>query len=67
MKREKVSALRSKRGLLPARQVAELQVEGLTPQTTKERKVNTVKTYLLKNAATVERKVTLKYLAAYLA
>src|SRR5665647_414487 len=46
MKANKVSALRSKRGL---RRVsgAEPQVVGLTPQTTMKRKANTMKTYIL--------------------
>src|SRR6187401_1985396 len=48
-----VSALRSKRGL---RRVcgAEPQVVGLTPQTTPERRANTMKTYLLRHANPVE-------------
>ena len=48
-----MSALRSKRGL---RRVngAEPQVVGLTPQTTNERRANTMKTYLLRDPKTVE-------------
>ena len=54
MKAKAVSALRSKRGL---RRVsgAEPQVVGLAPQTTTERRANTMKTYLLRDPQTVER------------
>jgi hypothetical protein len=55
MKVEGVRALRSKRGLHRA-SGAGPQVLGLAPQTTKERNADTMKTYLLKNTATVEPK-----------
>jgi transposase len=53
MKANKVSAFRVKRGL---RRVsgAEPQVVGLTPQTTDERKTDTMKTYILRPAKPVE-------------
>ena len=53
MKANKVSALRSKRGL---RRVngAEPQVVGLTPQTTDNRKTDTMKTYILRQIKAVE-------------
>jgi len=53
MKVNKVSALRVKRGL---RRVngAEPQVVGLTPQTTDERKTDTMKTYILRGSKPVE-------------
>ena len=53
MKAQAVSALRSERGL---RRVigAEPQVVGLTPQTTNERRANTMKTYLLRAPKPVE-------------
>ena len=53
MKGEAVSALREERGL---RRVsgAEPQVVGLAPQTTAERRANTMKTYLLRDPQTVE-------------
>jgi len=53
MKVNKVSAFRVKRGL---RRVsgAEPQVVGLTPQTTDERKTDTMKTYILRRAKAVE-------------
>src|SRR5512138_2129998 len=54
MKVKAVSALRSKRGLRPVVRVAEPQVVGLTPQTTNERRANTMKTYLLRESQTVE-------------
>src|ERR1035437_4675075 len=54
MKANKVSALRSKRGLHPAGRGAEPQVVGLTPQTTMKRKANTMKTYILRSTKTVE-------------
>jgi len=47
MKPEAVSALRSKRGLHLDGRDAEPQVVGLTPQTSHERRANTVKTYIL--------------------
>ena len=53
MKVKKVSALRE-RGLRPAGRVAEPQVVGLAPQTTKERKANTMKKYILRDPQTVE-------------
>jgi hypothetical protein len=53
MKASKVSALRSKRGLHRV-SGAEPQVVGLTPQTTNERRANTMKTYLLRAPKTVE-------------
>jgi hypothetical protein len=56
MKVKVVPALRSKRGLRPVRRVAEPQVVGLAPQATKEKKADTMKTYLLKKPATVEPK-----------
>ena len=54
MKAKAVPALRSKRGL---RRVsgAEPQVVGLTPQTTKKRKADTMKTYILRDPKAVER------------
>ena len=54
MKVKAVSALRRKRGLPPGLRVAEPQVVGLAPQTTKDRKANTMKTYLLRDPKTVE-------------
>ena len=55
MKVEAVSALRSKRGLRPAEQVAEPQVVGLAPQTTMmTERTDTMKTYLLRAANPVE-------------
>src|ERR1039457_6324002 len=53
MKRVKVSALRE-RGLPPAGRDAEPQVVGLAPQTTNERRANTMKTYILRAPQTVE-------------
>src|ERR1035437_10445980 len=53
MKRVKVSALRE-RGLRPVVRVAEPQVVGLPPQTTNERKADTMKTYILRENKTVE-------------
>src|ERR1035441_10887269 len=53
MKANKVSALRSKRGLHRANG-AEPQVVGLTPQTTDIRKTDTMKTYILRQAKPVE-------------
>src|ERR1035437_9510723 len=53
MKRVKVSALRE-RGLRPVVREAEPQVVGLAPQTTKERKADTMKTYILRENKTVE-------------
>src|ERR1017187_32974 len=53
MKRVKVSALRE-RGLRPAGRVAEPQVVGLAPQTTNERRANTMKTYILRETQTAE-------------
>src|SRR6266568_3926493 len=54
MKAKAVSALRSKRGLRPGLRDAEPQVVGLTPQTTKARRANTMKTYILRDPQTVE-------------
>ena len=54
MKSEAVSALRSKRGLRPGKEDAEPPVVGLTPQTTNERRANTMKTYILRDPKTVE-------------
>jgi transposase len=55
MKRVKVSALRSERGLHPAERDAEPQVVGLAPQTTmNDRTANTMKTYILRDPKTVE-------------
>ena len=56
MEAKAVPALRSKRGLRPARRVAEPQVVGVAPQTTKEKKADTMKTYLLKTSPAVEPK-----------
>ena len=53
MKANKVSALRSKRGLHRVNG-AEPQVVGLTPQTTDIRKTDTMKTYILRQAKPVE-------------
>jgi len=53
MKRVKVSALRE-RGLHPAERDAEPQVVGLAPQTTNERKADTMKTYILRYPKPVE-------------
>ena len=54
MKGKAVSALRSKRGLRPVMRVAEPQVVGLTPQTTEERKTDTMKTYILRDPKPVQ-------------
>src|SRR5690242_13972716 len=55
MKRVKVSALRSKRGLRPVEQVAEPPVVGLTPQTTMmTKRTDTMKSYILRDPKTVE-------------
>ena len=51
MKANRVSALRSKRGLHRVNG-AEPQVVGLTPQTTDERKTDTMKTYILRDRQT---------------
>ena len=53
MKVKQVSALRSKRGLHRVNG-AEPQVVGLTPQTTDNRKTNTMKTYILRQPKPVE-------------
>src|ERR1017187_9227301 len=53
MKRVKVSALRE-RGLRPVGRDAEPQVVGLAPQTTNERRANTMKTYILRDPQSVE-------------
>ena len=53
MKANRVSALRSKRGLHRVNG-AEPQVVGLTPQTTDERKTDTMKTYILRDPKPVE-------------
>ena len=53
MKVIKVSALRE-RGLRPVGRVAEPPGVGLAPQTTNERKTDTMKTYILRNAKSVE-------------
>ncbi len=50
---KKGSALRVKRGLRRVKG-AEPQVEGLTPQTTDERKTDTIKTYILRGSKPVE-------------
>src|SRR5664279_3081329 len=61
MKRVKVSALRSERGLRPVGRVAEPPVVGLAPQTTKnDRKANTMKTYILRDPKTVEPQTSLR-------
>ena len=49
-----VSGLWSERGLRPVMRVAEPQVVGLTPQTTDERKTDTMKTYILRGPKPVE-------------
>ena len=54
MKAKVVSGLRSERGLRPEERAAEPQVVGLTPQTTENRKANTMKTYLLLDPNAVE-------------
>src|SRR5688572_29966884 len=54
MKARKVSVLRRKRGLRPVVRVAEPPVVGLTPQTTVDRRTDTMKTYLLREPQTVE-------------
>src|SRR5690348_13291604 len=55
MKRVKVSALRSKRGLRPVEQVAEPPVVGFTAQTTMmTERTTTMKSYLLRNSKTVD-------------
>ena len=55
MKAKAVSALRSKRGLRPVKQVAEPPVVGLAPQTTEmTERANTMKTYILRDPKTVE-------------
>ena len=59
MKRVKVSALRE-RGLRPAGRDAEPQVVGLAPQTTNERRANTMKTYILRDSQTVERQKSVR-------
>jgi len=56
MKANVVPALQSKRGLRPVRRVDEPQVVGLSPQATKEKKADTMKTYLLKTSPAVEPK-----------
>ncbi len=53
MKAKMVPALRDKRGLRRA-SAAEPQVVGLTPQTTKKRKTDTMKTCILRPEKTVE-------------
>jgi hypothetical protein len=53
MKTNEVSALRSKRRLYRVNG-AEPQVVGLRPQTTKEMKIDTMKTYILREAKPVE-------------
>jgi hypothetical protein len=53
MKANKVSALRVKRGLHRVNG-AEPQVVGLTPQTTKERKTDTMKTYIQREPKPVQ-------------
>ena len=55
MKAKEVPALRSKRGLHRA-SGAEPPWVGLAPQTMKEKKADTMKTYLLKTSPTVEPK-----------
>ena len=55
MKAKAVSALRGERGSRPEEREAEPQVVGLAPQTTSnDRKVNTVKTYILHDPTAVE-------------
>jgi len=55
MKAKEVPALRSKRGLHRV-SGAEPQLVGLAPQTMKEKKADTMKTYPLKNTPAVEPK-----------
>src|ERR1035437_1387609 len=59
MKANTVSALRSKRGLHRVNG-AEPQVVGLTPQTTDNRKANTMKTYILRPSPPVEPQKTIR-------
>ena len=60
MKAKAVSALRSERGLrLEVNRVAEPQVVGLAPQTTDDRRANTMKIYIRRHRKTVEpQKIT---------
>ncbi len=62
MKANKVSALRSKRGLHRVNG-AEPQVVGLTPQTTDERKTDTMKTYILRRVSSPVRAAKINSLA----
>src|ERR1019366_6871998 len=59
MKANRVSALRRKRGLHRVNG-AEPQVVGLTPQTTDNRKANTMKTYILRPSPPVEPQKTIR-------
>ena len=59
MKVEAVSALRSKRGLHRVNG-AEPPVVGLTPQTTDERKTDTMKPYILRDSQPVEVQKSLR-------
>src|ERR1017187_6193546 len=59
MKANRVSALRSKRGLHRVNG-AEPQVVGRTPQTTDNRKANTMKTYILRPSTPVEPQKTIR-------
>ncbi len=55
MKAKAVFALRSKRGLRPEmNRAAEPQVVGLAPQTSNERRADTMKTYILRERKAVE-------------
>ena len=58
MKVKAVSALRSKRGLHRVNG-AEPQVVGLTPQTTDERKTDTMKSYILLPVKPVQSQITI--------
>jgi hypothetical protein len=60
MKRKVAPALRSKRGLHRA-SGAEPAWMGLAPQTMKEKKADTMKTYLLKTSRAVEPKAGRKF------
>jgi hypothetical protein len=64
MKAKAVSALRSKRGLRPVKRVAEPQVVGLAPQTTHDRRANTMKNYILRKSKTVEAQSSSRRLPA---
>ena len=65
MKAKAVSALREERGLRPdVSREAEPQVVGLAPQTTNERRANTMKTCVLRDPKAVERQKALLLAAA---